>query len=137
MVTDIAAQIFEFHMGKSSAGTYTYANGATLAGDHTAQGSNTSRLPTLEESLALYAANFGGNSAGGGAAGYTVGAVQAMTNTSAYNGYVAAEDNRPGGWAHRIWSAAPTPSGHASLYLGYGDLSDRPDGFTSYVSAVL
>ena len=99
MTTDMAAQVWEFHMGKSSASAYTQANAATAAGDHTAQGSNTSRLASQDELLALYAANFGANTGGGGAAANIVGAVQPITDKSSFNSYVATEDNRPGGWA--------------------------------------
>ena len=137
MTTDMAAQVWEFHMGMSSASTYTQANAATAAGDHTAQGSNTSRLASLDELLALYAANFGADTGVGGAAVNIVGAVQPITDTSSFNGDVSAEDNRPGGWASYHWSSAPTPSGHAYIDLLNGNASDRPDGNSSYVSAVL
>ena len=43
----------------------------------------------------------------------------------------------PGGWANNIWSAAPTPSGHANINLNNGNLNDKPDGNNNYVSAVL
>ena len=137
MTTDMAAQVWEFHMGKSSASAYTQANAATAAGDHTAQGSNTSRLASQDELLALYAANFGADTGGGGAAANIVGAVQPITDKSSFNGYVATEDNRPGGWAGTSWSSAPTPSGHALIYLYNGHATDQPDGDHTYVSAVL
>ena len=137
MTTDMAAQVWEFHMGKSSASAYTQANAARAAGDHTAQGSNTSRLASQDELLALYAANFGADTGGGGAAANIVGAVQPITDKSSFNGYVATEDNRPGGWATNHWSSAPTPSGHAYLTLYHGHATDDPDGGYAYVSAVL
>ncbi len=136
-VTNIQAQVWEFHMGKTSASSVNYNSAASNAGDHTLWNSNTSRLGSLEEVLALYAANFGGNTGGGGAASNTVGAVQPMTDTSSFNGQIAAEDNRPGGWADSVWSSAPTPSGRAPLYLDFGHVSDSPDGTYCLVSAVL
>ena len=138
MTTQVTAQTWEFHMGKSydaagdgyGAGDYMNQSGATAnAGDHAIWNSNTSRLASEGELLALYAANFG--------AGNTVGAVQPITDTSSYNGYVASEDNRPGGWAGNGWSSAPTPSGHAYVTLGDGHANDSPDGTLHYVSAVL
>jgi len=147
MTTQVTAQTWEFHMGKSydaagdgyGAGDYMNQSGATAnAGDHAIWNSNTSRLASEGELLALYAANFGGDTGGGLAAGNTVGAVQPITDTSSYNGYVASEDNRPGGWANGVWSSAPTPSGHAPLGLYHGHAIDGPDGYyADYVSAVL
>ena len=146
IVTDIAAQTWEFHMGKPydaagngyGAGDYMgQAAAATLAGNHAQWNSNTSRLASLDELMALYAANFGADTGGGGAAANTVGAIQAITDTSSFNGYVATEDNRPGGWAGNLWSSAPTPSGHAYLSLVLGGATDFPDAVDTYVSAVL
>jgi len=144
-VTNIQAQVWEFQMalfdGLDNTIDSTDAISATaakaLAGDHTEFNSNTSRSASFEEMIALYAANFGGNSAGGGVAGRTVGNVQQMTDTTAFNGYVASEDNRPGGWAYDMWSGSPTPSGHAYVYVYDGGAYDRPDGSSSYVAAVL
>lgn len=136
-VTNIQAQVWEFHMGKASASSFSYDTAISNAGDHTLWNSNTSRLGSLEEMLALYAANFGADTGGGGAAANIVGAVQPITDTSSFNDYVATEDNRPGGWTHVTWSSAPTPSGHANLYLYNGYATDTPDGYTGYVSAVL
>jgi hypothetical protein len=125
-VTNIAAQVWEFQMAKPSA-TMDWSTANTFAGNHTTTGSNTSRMASLEEMLALYAANFGVN---------TVGAVQAMTDTTSFIG-VLGEDNRPGGWATHIWSSAPTPSGHATIDLYNARLLDRMDGIGNAVSAVL
>ena len=113
------------------------AAAATLAGNHAQWNSNTSRLASLDELMALYAANFGADTGGGGAAANTVGAIQAITDTSSFNGYVAKEDNRPGGWANHLWSSAPTPSGHANINLNNGNANDKPDANNNYVSAVL
>ena len=146
VVSNIAAQTWEFHMGKSydatgdgyGAGDYMVQSAATAnAGNHSLWNSNTSRLASEDELLALYAANFGADTGGGAAAGNTVGAIQAITDTSSFNGYTAGEDNRPGGWAYGLWSSAPTPSGHARIYLDTGHVGDFPDAGTSYVSAVL
>ena len=146
VVSNIAAQTWEFHMGKPydvagngyGAGDYMVQSAATAnSGDHALWNSNASRLPSLDELFALYAANFRADAGGGGAAANTVGAIQALTDTSSFNGYMAAEDNRPGGWATHIWSSAPTPSGHAYLDLYRGYVGDLPDADRTFVSAVL
>ena len=140
MVSNVAAQVWEFAAANpNSTMTYTYDQMASLVGNHTTMGSNSSRTMTFEEGLALYAANFGGSSGGGAAGGAasTVGAVQAMTDTSSYNGYTTNEDNRPGGWSDYVWTGAPSPSGHVDVSLSYGDLSDRPNADGCYAAAVL
>ena len=140
MVTNVAAQVWEFAAANpNSATTYTSANAAALVGDHTTMGSNSSRTMTFEEGLALYAANFGGSTGGGAAGGAasTVGAVQAMTDTSSYNVYTSNEDNRPGGWSRYIWTGAPSPSGHVNVGLDNGYLSDHPSAVDRYAAAVL
>jgi hypothetical protein len=43
----------------------------------------------------------------------------------------------PGGWANNIWTAAPTPSGHANVNLNNGNANDKPDANNNNVSAVL
>ena len=119
--------------------TYTYDQMASLVGNHTTMGSNSSRTMTFEEGLALYAANFGGSSGGGAAGGAasTVGAVQAMTDTSSYNVYTSNEDNRPGGWSYGIWTGAPSPSGHVYVDLHNGFLGDVPNADSYRAAAVL
>ena len=136
-VTNLAAQTWEFHMGKNSASTATWSAANASATDHTAWNSNTSRLASEDELMALYAANFGADTGGGAGSANTVGAIQAITDTSSFNGYTTTEDNRPGGWAIGLWSSAPAPSGHAFIYLLNGDANDRPDAHYVYVSAVL
>jgi hypothetical protein len=132
LVTNIGAQIWEFHMGTNTIpASWTTAN--TQATDHGLWGSNTSRLASLAEAIALYAANFGGNNA----IGNTVGPVQPMSDVGSTNLYVDAEDNRPGAWSYGVWSAAPTPFGHARPYLSYGGVFDDPDAFLFFASAVL
>jgi hypothetical protein len=127
LVTNIGAQTWEFHMGTSS-NPATWSTANAQATDHGLWGSNSSRLASLAEGIALYAANFGGN---------TVGEVQAITNVGSTNVYNASEDNRPGGWDDLMWTAAPTPSGHAPLALGVGNVNDYPDSTNVFVSAVL
>lgn len=132
LVTNIGSQTWEFHMGTNSIpASWTTAN--TQATDHSLWGSNSSRLASLAEAIALYAANFGGNNA----TGNTVGAVQPISNVGSTNEYFNAEDNRPGGWNGNFWSATPTPSGHAQLGLNHGVVGDFPDVFGLNVSAVL
>ena len=130
LVTNITGQTWEFHMGTNSI-PVTWINANSEATDHGLWGSNTSRLASLAEMVALYAANFGGNNA----TGNTVGALQPMSDLGSTTTWVAAEDNRPGGW-DAVWTAAPTPSGHAHLSLSYGHVGDRRDA-DYYVSAVL
>jgi hypothetical protein len=140
MVSNVAAKVWEFAAANpNSTTTYTYDQMASLVGNHTTMGSNSSRTMTFEEGLALYAANFGGSSGGGAAGGAasTVGAVQAMTDTSSYNGYTTNEDNRPGGWSPYLWSGAPSPSGHVDVVLYHGHLNDLPNAFDHYAAAVL
>ena len=140
MVSNVAAQVWEFAAANpNSTTTYTYDQMASLVGNHTTMGSNSSRTMTFEEGLALYAANFGGSSGGGAAGGAasTVGAVQAMTDTSSYNGYTTNEDNRPGGWSVYVWTGAPSPSGHVVVDLGLGYLPDIPGAYGNYAAAVL
>jgi hypothetical protein len=140
MVTNVAAKVWEFAAANpNSTTTYTYDQMASLVGNHTTMGSNSSRTMTFEEGLALYAANFGGSSGGGAAGGAasTVGAVQAMTDTSSYNGYTTNEDNRPGGWSRDIWTGAPSPSGHVLVGLYGGYLCDSPLAYYYYAAAVL
>jgi hypothetical protein len=133
-VTSIAAQVWEFQMGQSSASDQTWSAARTWAGDHTARGSNTSRMASLAETLALYAANFGGSGSVN-----TVGAVEAMTNLTSTT-TAAGENNAPGGWTGtNIWTAAPTPSGNALVSLSSGHVLDElGSAATTYrVSAVL
>uniref|UniRef100_UPI0026114F4F hypothetical protein n=1 Tax=uncultured Limnohabitans sp. TaxID=768543 RepID=UPI0026114F4F len=130
-VTSIAAQVWEFQMGQSASTDMNWSDARTWAGDHTARGSNTSRMASLAETLALYAANFAG--------GNTPGAVEAMSNlTSTTTTTVAGENNAPGGWTGaNIWTAAPTPSGNALVSLSSGHVLDELGTATSRVSAVL
>ena len=133
----VAAKVWEFAAANpNSTTTYTYDQMASLVGNHTTMGSNSSRTMTFEEGLALYAANFGGSSEGGAAGGAasTVGAVQAMTDTSSYNGYTTNEDNRPGGWSNGIWTGAPSPSGHVNVNLNNGNLNDKPNANNNYAA---
>jgi hypothetical protein len=132
LVTNIGAQTWEFHIGTNGANV-NWSNANAQATDHGMWGSNTSRLASLVEAVALYAANFGDNNA----TGNTVGAVEPMSNVGSANAYVDAEDNRPGGWAIGMWTAAPTPSGHALLYPFYGAVFDIVDGNGSSLTAVL
>lgn len=140
-VTEVQAQVWTLHMANVGSGTWDVAN--SLAQDHTLQGSNTSRLPSLQEWLALYAANFGGSDRAHDA--HTVGAVEPMSN-ALQNDASAAEnwvgDNRPAGWDEYAnewggyyWAAAPTPRGHAQMWLGYGQLGESLN--PSYCAVVL
>jgi hypothetical protein len=132
LVTNIGAQTWEFHMGAIDVGA-TWSTSDATATDHSAWGSNTSRQASLAEAIALYAANFGGNNAGGN----TVGAVQPMSDVGSTNTYNALEDNRPSGWAFNMWTAAPTPSGHVILSFQDAIVFDIPDPNVTQRTAIL
>jgi hypothetical protein len=67
--------------------------------------------------------------------GNTVGSLQTMSDFGSLNS-LAGEDNRPSGW-QAFWTAAPTPSGHARISLGNGDVFDNPDDVLYFFTAVL
>jgi hypothetical protein len=131
-VTAISAQVWEFQIAESpTTGLWSAAN--SHAGDHTAWGSNTSRLPSLQEALALYAANFGGTGSNGG---NTVGAVQPMTNTIATS-VVSGENNLPTGWADTLfWTAAPAIGGYTGVDLRAGGIYDNDGGHRLFVAVL-
>jgi hypothetical protein len=118
-------------MGQSTSSTMNWSAAQTLAGQHTTQNSNTSRMASLAETLALYAANFAG--------GNTPGAVDAMSNlTSTTTTTAAGENHAPGGWTGtNIWTAAPTPSGNAVVSLSLGHVLDELGSASYNVAAVL
>jgi hypothetical protein len=124
VVTNISAQSWEFHMSTNGSGAnWSTANGQ--ATDHSLLGSNTSRLPSLAEAVAVYAANFGDNNAGGN----TVGTIQPMSNLGSNNAYSAAEDNRPG-VIQGMWTFSPFPLGKAQMNLAEGLIIDiHENGF--------
>ncbi len=146
LLTNIAAQTWEFHMASQlSAGSQievTWEQANMQAVDHTLFASNTSRLASLEEAIALYAANFGGDNGGENTAGSTVaGAIQPLSNAT-WSSFdrtpTAAEDNHPRYWEHDIWTAAPVPGGHAVMDLYYANIAVFPIDFTQHgVVAVL
>jgi hypothetical protein len=131
LVTNISAQIWEFHMGANN-NLVSWSTANAQATDHGLWGSNTSRLASLAEMVALYAVNFGGNNAGGN----TVHALQPMSNVGGTNAYADDEVNSPVGWGPGLWTAASTPSGHALAPFG-GRVNDTPDTGNWGVSAVL
>ncbi len=91
-------------------------------------------MASLAETLALYAANFGGFGSVN-----TVGAVEAMSNSTSTT-TAAGENNAPGGWTGtgtNIWTAAPTPSGNAVVSLTLGHVLDELGSAVYRVSAVL
>jgi hypothetical protein len=135
-VTSIAAQVWEFQMGQSSTSDQTWSAARTWAGHHTNRGSNTSRMASLAETLALYAANFGGGGTSS-STGNTVGAVEAMSNLTSTT-TAAGENNAPGDWGFNFWTAAPTPSGNALVNLNSGHVLDELGTVPNFrVSAVL
>lgn len=156
LVTDIAAQNWEFHM--ASRGTWEHWDLAnSQAADHSAFDSNTSRLASLQELVALYAANFSDSTGGGSIAG----AIQPMSNLGSTSSFSPLAGNKPDvgnskhlvwehwlqglesgnqptGWSINYWSAASSPSGHGGINFYHGYLYDDPDVFYYYnVAAVL
>lgn len=129
-VTDIKAQVWEFHMARypdhvaTNVTNWNPANEAAV--NHELWGSNTSRLPSLAEVVALYAANFGGDSAGGNTPeARTVGAIQPMSDAGSTNDYVANEHNQPAmDWDNSLWSAGVSPTGHLLVDLYHGNVLD-------------
>lgn len=141
LVTDIAPQVWALHMANVGSGSWEAAN--ALVQDHVRMGSNTSRLPSLQEWLALYAANFGADDRTLNA--HTVGPIEPMSNAIQNDASAAPNwrsDNRPAGWDDYVnewggyyWAAAPSPRGHAQMWLGYAQLGDSAN--PSYAAAVL
>jgi hypothetical protein len=136
LVTNIAPQIWEFHLGNIDQNVQSNWSAVNArATDKGLWGSNTSRLPSMAEAIALYAANFGGNIGGG--SGTTVGALEPLSNENSNNGYNTAQDNRPAGMNDVLWTAAPTPSGHAVIVLSHGHAGDNLDSNLFRYAAVL
>lgn len=146
MSTAIDNQVWEFHTAQTNqlAGAWSDAN--FLSENHVLNGSNTSRLASLQEMVALYAANFGQNDAGsdGGSNSHVPGAIQALSSTIANSGYTSGNDNLPGGWPafmdgweYPAWVAATTPSGHALVSLTLGQLIDATNVNSAFVPVVL
>jgi len=129
LTTNISAKTWEFHMANQENVQKTWDEANTAATDHASIGSNTSRLASLQEMIALYAANFGGSNGGDNTEGSkTVGAIQPMDNTTSSfeRTPTAAEDNRPRGWDHDGWTTAPVPGGHAVLDMYYANIAVFP-----------
>lgn len=76
---------------KTDADTNDFDAANALATHHTLWGSNVSRMASLEELVALYAANFTGGTNQG-----KVGALQPISNASSIGD--SPSDNRPVGW---------------------------------------
>lgn len=126
-VTQSQAQTWEFSIASLATGrNWAQANGD--AGNHSFWGSNTSRMASLEEILALYAANF---SAGNRT---TPGALAPVTDASAYNQEV---NNTPAGWSNNFWTSALTPSGHAFVYFNSGEIYDKSATGLADVATIL
>jgi hypothetical protein len=130
LVTNISAQTWEFHAGGSGTDNFggNWSGANARATDKGLWSSNTSRMLSLAEAVALYAANFGGDIGGGGAPAVTVGSLEPMSNLNSNNNYFsAAEDNRLGNFPPIFWTAAPTPSGHAAMGMAFGHIGDNQD----------
>lgn len=141
LVTNIPAKVWEFHAGMFGKEIDPYAAGSTYSEidaaltDHVKTGSNTSRMGTLEEMIALYAANFQGGNANAPLS-VNVGALQPISNaTSART--ISGEFNSPVGWQGSAWTPAPTPAGHAVVDFSRGTLSDNWDSLVGGGVAVL
>lgn len=138
LVTNIGAQTWEFHMSQDASRT-DWVSANTLATDHVAVGSNTSRLASLQELVALYGANFGQDVSGWvwSPQSHVVGAVQPVSNANSTDALAVNEDNTPGEWGYACWADAPTPSGHALFALSYGAISDASNAHLERVPVVL
>ena len=126
-VTAVGAQVWEFQMA-SSATAAEWTSARSLAGDHTLWRSNTSRLGNLGELLAVYAANFGGDAAGGS----VVGAVQPTTDQIAYALNVPGENNTPTGWIAPGWTYGASLTGAIFMSSNSGRIDEVFLGTTLY-----
>ena len=135
-VTNLSAKTYEFSAAQIGATAANWSTTQSTVGNHVATNSNTSRMMSAEELMALYAANFGGDTR---ATPNLPGAVQAISNTSIANGYLLAEDNSLSGWAASgdFWSGSSTSSGHLNLNLAYGYQQDSSNSYGLYAAAVL
>ena len=147
LLTSVNQQVWEFHVAQLGQLAASWGEADFAAANHQLTKSNTSRLPSLNEMLALYAANFGQASAGSestNASTHLPGAVQAMDSVVANTGYMPSNDNLPGGWTWSLsdweyshWTAAPSPSGHVLASLTLGQLIDSTNNQLGFVTAVL
>ena len=138
-VTSVAPQIWEFQMAPSNI-RYLSTVAESVAADHVFWNSNTSRMPSAEEMLALYAANFGGDLGGHGwpsGPASTVGNIQPMTDESTNNKYTDIESNRPGGFLADYWSTARTFWGRLDFNIYEGHLFDFPEVTSRGVAPIL
>lgn len=126
-VTSMESKTWEFHMGKKEE-SGTFEQGDAKAADHSLWGSNTSRLASLQELVALYAANFKADG--------TVGSVEPISNATSI-GTEAGENNTPSGWSTQYFSAASTPSGHALMQFNEGSISDFRNNLSSAGTAAV
>jgi Bacterial Ig-like domain len=133
-VTNLSAKTYEFAAAQIGNTPSDWSTAQTTAGNHATTNSNTSRMMSAEELLALYAANFGGDTR---ATPNLPGAVQPNTNTIQYDPYVISEDNMPGGWNSGFWSSSSSPSGHIYQHLMQGYSVEAKDSHTISVAAVL
>ena len=135
-VTNLSAKTYEFSAAQIDSTAGNWSTTQTKVGNHMLTNSNTSRMMSAEELMALYAANFGGDTR---ASANLPGAVQAITSTSIYNGYQLSEDNSLAGWAATgdFWSGSSTITGHLNLNLAYAYTQDSGNSTGVYAAAVL
>ena len=133
-VTNLSAKTYEFAAAQIGNTPSDWSTAQTTAGNHVTTNSNTSRMMSAEELLALYAANFGGDTR---ATPNLPGAVQPNSNKIQYDVYTTSEDNTPSGWNTAFWSSSSSPSGHIYQHLYQGYSVESKDSMTLSVAAVL
>lgn len=138
--TDLSAGVWRFHMSRNT-DPLSWANATAAAADHVRNGSNTSALASTEQLMALYAVNFGGNTAGEGR--QPGGFNEALTLNSGYglDLSIANESNRPYGWGTSanaaFWSSGVSASGHLVVDLRQAALLDLNNSLQAYAGIVL
>ena len=140
---DLPKQIYEFHTAiNSSNPSIDFDTAKSNAEDHTLTGSNSSRMLSTAEAMALYAANFGADD---GAGFNTVGDITPLTHdmATAVN-MVQANNNVASSWANVLWTsnnfyAAANAASytHATLSLNYGYINELPNWNTAAAAYVL
>ena len=137
-VSNLSAKTYEFSAAQIGGAAANWSDTQTKVGNHVLTNSNTSRMMSAEELMALYAANFGGDTRTATELPLP-GAVQAITSTSIVDAYVLAEDNSVNGWAASgdFWSSSYTAAGHLNLNSAYGYTMDSANGTAIYAAAVL
>jgi hypothetical protein len=126
---NIAEKVWEFAALKPASGALNWTEANAQALNHTSTGSNTSRLASLEEAVALYAANFGQDNGSFSGFQRVVGVVQPLTESVNSSSVIAnAEWNSPLGWSsvsNHYWTNTASPSGYMVITTNGSAIADR------------